>query len=85
MKQLIIEEMKRSILLMESKEEIKRTFLVDDVRYPYPRVDRDTVELFALFKMIRRHSRLFERLIDGEVIPEKEDEPDDKTNVTSGT
>lgn len=45
---------------MESKDEIKRSNLVTDAPYPYQRTDREVVELFQLFKMIRKHSTKLE-------------------------
>lgn len=60
-KQLLIEEMKRAIQIMESKTELKRTITVDEGRYPWQEVDRDVVELFQLLKMIRKHSTRLEK------------------------
>jgi hypothetical protein len=53
--------MKRAIEIMESKDELKRTFTVNDGRYPYQTTDKDIVELFQLFKLIRRHTGKIEK------------------------
>lgn len=63
MKQLLIEEMKRAISIMESKEEIKKVKMVPYGDREYPEVDRETSELKNILKAIRRHSVLLEKEI----------------------
>jgi GTP-binding protein EngB required for normal cell division len=60
-KQLLIEEMKRAIEIMESKEELTRVVTVDDGRHPWQQTDRDITELFMLFKLIRKHTSTIEK------------------------
>jgi len=65
MKKLLIEEMKRAIEIMESKDEIKTMKMVPGYyssgEHLYPVVDRDTSELKQILKMIRKHSIILER------------------------
>lgn len=63
MKQLLIEEMKRAIELLESKEEIKTMKMVTYVEGEYPEIDRETSELKQMFRMIRKHSVMLEKSI----------------------
>jgi hypothetical protein len=53
--------MKRAIEIMESKDEIKRTFTVEEGRFHYEKADKEVIELCELFKMIRRHTGKIER------------------------
>jgi hypothetical protein len=46
---------------MESKDEIKRTFTVEEGRFHYEKADKEVIELCELFKMIRRHTGKIER------------------------
>jgi hypothetical protein len=61
MKHLLIEEMKRAIDIMQSKEEIKRTVFIDEGKFGWHTPDKDVVELFQLFKLIRRHTGKIEK------------------------
>jgi hypothetical protein len=63
-KQLLIEEMKRAIAIMESKEEIKRTKQVEYNGRFYPETDREVSELRQLLLIIRKHSILLEKGIN---------------------
>ena len=64
MKNLLIEEMKRAIVIMESKEEIKKTRIetseYNGNSYTHTMTDRETTELVHLFLAIRKHSILLE-------------------------
>jgi hypothetical protein len=60
-KRLLIEEMKRSIEIMESKDEIKRHTFINEGRFGYNQTDKDVIELFQLFKLIRRHTGKIEK------------------------
>jgi hypothetical protein len=61
MKNLLIEEMKRAIEIMEGRDEIKRVIRVEDT-FPWMKSDREVVELFHILKMIRRHSTKLEEV-----------------------
>jgi hypothetical protein len=63
-KQLLIEEMKRAITIMESKEEIKRTKQVEYNGRFYPETDREVSELRQLLLAIRKHSIMLEKGIN---------------------
>ena len=70
MKQLLVEEMKRAIQLMEEREELNRWvdteefyFYKDDVHY-HVKHDRGISELTSLFKAIRKHSVILEKGIE---------------------
>jgi len=70
MKQLLVEEMKRAIQLMEEREELNRWadtekfyYYKDDVRYVTEH-DRGIPELTSLLKAIRKHSVILEKGID---------------------
>jgi hypothetical protein len=56
-KQLLIEEMKRAIMIMESKEEIKQY----KQNGRWMDLDRETTELKQLLLMIRKHSIQLEK------------------------
>jgi len=62
-KHLLIEEMKRAIEIMESKEQISKTKMVQLPGWdrPYPMVDRETSELCQLLRLIRKHSVTLEK------------------------
>jgi hypothetical protein len=65
MKKLLIEEMKRAIAIMESKEELTKE--ITELRqfgiqkYPITFYDRDITELKQLLLAIRKHSILLEK------------------------
>lgn len=63
MKQLLIEEMKRAIELMDSKEELETFKHIEDGRYSYSVIDREVSELKMLLLAIRKHSILLEKEI----------------------
>lgn len=61
MKKLLIEEMKRAVHLLESKEDFSK---YKNVKYDYgtyPTLDKEIVELQQLLLMIRKHSVQFEK------------------------
>jgi hypothetical protein len=63
MKQLLIEEMKRAIHLMETNEHLKKMKEVNigEGQYRYYVVDREISELKNLLKAVRKHSILLEK------------------------
>lgn len=61
MKNLLVEEMKRAIEIIESKEEIRRVIKVEH-EFPWMKSDREVVELFQILKMIRKHSTKLEEV-----------------------
>lgn len=66
MRNLLIEEMKRAIQIMENKEEIKRYTIEKHIGYnnrefEYPVLDREVTELQHLMKSIRRHTIILEK------------------------
>jgi len=70
MKQLLVEEMKRAIQLMEEREELNRWvdneefyYYKDDAHYILKH-DRGIPELISLFKAIRKHSVILEKGIE---------------------
>jgi phosphoenolpyruvate synthase/pyruvate phosphate dikinase len=66
MKQLLIEEMKRAIYLMETNEHLKKMkeVHVDRGQYRYYVVDREISELKQLLLAIRKHSIMLEKGIE---------------------
>lgn len=63
MKQLLIEEMKRAIAIMESKDNLERYRIEKENNYNYPMLNREITELQQLLLMIRKHSILLEKEI----------------------
>ncbi|MEW4131928.1 hypothetical protein [Bacillus thuringiensis] len=61
MKALLIAEMKRAIEIMESKDEVKRTFKATGYYGEYDILDKEVIELRQLMLMIRKHSISFEK------------------------
>jgi hypothetical protein len=66
MKNLLTEEMKRAIQIIESKEEITKTKIEKTQWGEYEVRDRETSELKHLLLMIRKHSILLEKEINDE-------------------
>lgn len=62
-KNLLIEEMKRAIHIMESNEHLKKMKEVNigEGQYRYYIVDREISELRQLFLAIRKHSIMLEK------------------------
>lgn len=63
MKQLLIEEMKRAITIMESRDNLERYRIEKENNYNYPMLNREITELQQLLLMIRKHSILLEKEI----------------------
>lgn len=63
MKQLLIEEMKRAIAIMESRDNLEKYRMEKVMNYNYPMLNRDIKELQQLLLMIRKHSILLEKEI----------------------
>jgi hypothetical protein len=61
MKQLLIEEMKRAIEIMESNERLKTWKPYSEDKYRWMVVDREVSELKQLLLAVRKHSILLEK------------------------
>lgn len=46
---------------MEKQEKVTRNIKIEDTRFPYWQLNKQTTELMQLLKMIRKHSTLFEK------------------------
>jgi hypothetical protein len=63
-KQLLIEEMKRAIYLMENNEKLKTMKHITENGWNYMVVDREVSELRQLLLAIRKHSIMLEKGIN---------------------